>query len=97
MELGPSDGRAAGGSTGNADQTFGLSGGGAGEAKLTQIKSPRHKITKEFLLDADWEGGAPEIWEKGRTSGNREMRERQEFCPELEPGIAWSCFGGMEK
>lgn len=63
---------------------------------MTQIKSPGHKITKEFLLDADWEGGAPEIWEKGRTSGNREMRERQELCLEREPGMVWSYFDGME-
>ena len=47
---------------------------------MTQIKSPGHKIIKEFLLKADWEGGAPEIWEKGRTAGTREVRESQSFA-----------------
>lgn len=60
------------------------------------MKSPRHTSIETFLLNADWEGGAPEIWEKDRTAGPREQRGRQELCPEQEPEIAWSCLGGME-
>lgn len=63
---------------------------------MTQMKYPRHKITKEFLLDTGWEGVALEIWEKSRPAGNRDMRERQELCLEWEPGVARTRLGGTE-
>lgn len=48
-------GRGSGLREGKAEQTFGLSPAGTAST-VDSDDSPRHKITKEFLLDADWGG-----------------------------------------
>lgn len=69
-ERGVASGRDPGLLEGNAEQTFGLSSVRFASA-VDSVESPRHKITKGFLLNADW-GGVVEQSGKSRPDLEKE-------------------------